>query len=342
MGKLHRAMIQDVAMLSGLSICTVSRALRGLPNVSATSYDKVADAAAQLGYVASSAASRLAGGSTGSIAIIAPTTTAWFFAHAVETAEEVFAASGHDTMIISLRNDPAVHQRLFGDLAALAQKVDGVLLLNIELSDAEIEALDVSALAVASVGMHNVPWDNVGIDNVAAARLATEHLLGLGHWDLAILSNREKGNRSVLTATERRHGFELALAERDIMVDPDLVIDAGSSIEGGQRAMNELIENRGLPSAVFAGCDETAFGALTALHDHGLSAPRNISIIGLDEHPMSKFMGLSTVQQPVADQGALGANLLVERLQTPASGLEPANHLLATTLLTRTSTRRKR
>ncbi len=79
MGKRHRATIQDVAMLSGVSICIVSRALRGLPNVSETSKAKVADAAARLGYVASSAASRLAGGSTGSIAIIAPTTTAWFF-----------------------------------------------------------------------------------------------------------------------------------------------------------------------------------------------------------------------------------------------------------------------
>lgn len=342
MGKLHRATIQDVAMLAGLSICTVSRALRGLPNVSETSHAKVADAAAKLGYVASSAASRLAGGSTGSIAIIAPTTTAWFFAHAVESAEEVFAASGHDTMIISLRNNAAVHQRLFGDLAALAQKVDGVLLLNIELSDAEIEALAASSLAVVSVGMHNVPWDNVGIDNVAAARAATEHLLDLGHWDLAILSDREKGNRSVLTATERRHGFERALADRDLMVDPDLVVDAGSSIERGQQAMNDLIENRSLPSAIFAGCDETAFGALTALREHGLSAPRNVSIIGLDEHPMSRFMGLSTVQQPVADQGAFAANLLEERLQNPDADFEPVNHVLPTTLLTRKSTRRKR
>ncbi|MEO6531673.1 MAG: hypothetical protein ABIO25_12205 [Specibacter sp.] len=116
------------------------------------------------------------------------------------------AASGHNTRIISLRNNPAVRHRRFGDLAALAQKGDGVLLLNIELTDAEIEALAASPLAVVSVGMHNVPWDNVGIDNVAAARAATEHLLDLGHWVLAILSGREKGNRSVLTATERRHG----------------------------------------------------------------------------------------------------------------------------------------
>ncbi|WP_222122995.1 LacI family DNA-binding transcriptional regulator, partial [Staphylococcus epidermidis] len=92
--KAPRATIQDVAALSGLSICTVSRALRNLPNVSVAAQTKVSDAAAKLGYKASPAASRLAGGSTGSIAIIAPTASAWFFAEAVEAAEEVFAGGG--------------------------------------------------------------------------------------------------------------------------------------------------------------------------------------------------------------------------------------------------------
>ena len=210
--KTPRVTIQDVAALSGLSICTVSRALRQLPNVSAQAKARVGDAAAQLGYKASSAASRLAGGNTGSVAIIAPTATAWFFARAVEAAEEVFADSGYDTVLISLRNRPSVQQKLFGDLAALAQRVDGVLLLNIALDEADMAALAESGLAVASIGMHDVPWDNVGIDNAEAARAATNHLLDLGHSDLAILAGSETGAPSLVTAGERRRGFELALA----------------------------------------------------------------------------------------------------------------------------------
>ncbi|MCU1548330.1 MAG: LacI family transcriptional regulator, partial [Arthrobacter sp.] len=163
--KTPRATIQDVAALSGLSICTVSRALRHLPNVSQQAQARVSDAAAKLNYKASSAASRLAGGSTGSVAIIAPTATAWFFARAVEAAEEVFADSGYDTVLISLRNQPSVQRKLFRDLEGLSQRVDGVLLLNIALSETELAALAGSGLSVASVGMHDVPWDNVGIDN---------------------------------------------------------------------------------------------------------------------------------------------------------------------------------
>lgn len=345
-----RVTIQDVAALAGLSICTVSRALRNLPNVSEQAQARVGDAADKLGYKASSAAARLAGGKTGSVAIIAPTATAWFFAQAVEAAEEVFADSGFDTVLISLRNQPSVHRKLFDDVAGLSQRVDGVLLLNIALSEAEMAALAGSGLAVASVGMEDVPWDNVGIDNEAAARTATNHLLGLGHWDLATLSgseagrpsDRTAGQPSDITAGERLRGFESALAEHDLTVDPDLVINAGFSIEGGRRAMTELIENRRMPSAIFAGCDETAFGALMALRDLGLSAPKNVSIIGIDDHQMSWFLGLTTIAQPVADQGAFAANLLIERLHSSGLPNPPSSHMLDTKLVERKSTRRRR
>lgn len=342
MVKAQRATIQDVAVLSGLSICTVSRALRNLPNVSEKSQRLVTEAAEKLDYKASSAASRLAGGSTGSIAIIAPTATAWFFAQAVEAAEEVFADSGYNTVLISLRNTPSVRAKIMGDLKGLAQRVDGVLLLNVDLSAQEIAAFKASGLAVASLGMTDVPWDNVGIDDEQAAWQATSHLLELGHWDLAVLTGREMDGHSVRTAADRFKGFERALAEQDLTVHPDLVISTDSSIEGGRLAMKEIIAHRSIPTAVFAACDEAAFGALMALREMGLAAPKNISIIGLDDHPMSWFMGLSTVAQPVADQGAFAANLMCERLQNPAGMGKPANHLLATKIIERKTTRRKR
>ena len=190
--------------------------------------------------------------------------------------------------------------------------------------------------------MHGVPWDNVGIDNAAAARAATEHLLGLGHWDVAMLSGSETGEPSLITASERLRGFEQALGAHHLTVDPDLILDAGSSIEGGRLAMIELIENRRMPSAILAGCDETAFGALMALRELGLSAPKNVSIIGIDDHQMSWFLGLSTISQPVADQGAFAANLLIDRLHRSGLPNPPSSHVLETKLIERKSTRRRR
>jgi len=339
MVRTHRVTIQDVAVLSGLSICTVSRALRNLPNVSDKARHQVAEAASKLGYKPSAAASRLAGGSTRSVAIVAPTATAWFFAQTVEAAEEVLGDSGYDTVLISLRNKTTVRRQFFADLSNLAQRVDGVLLLNVGLAPGEVEALVACGLPVASVGMRNVPWDNVGIDDEHAAWQATQHLLGLGHWDLAVLSSNE---HPVVTETPRFRGFRRALDEHHLTVHPDSVVAAGPSIDDGRRAMAELITRGARPTAVFAHCDEAAFGVLTTLREHGLSVPKHVSVVGIDDHPMSGFLGLSTVAQPVADQGAFAASLLCERLLNTETPHQPANHLLDTKLIERKTTRHKR
>ena len=99
---------------------------------------------------------------------------------------------------------------------------------------------------------------------------------------------------------------------------------------------------RRMPSAILAGCDETAFGALMALRDLGLSAPKNVSIIGIDGHQMGWFLGLSTISQPVADQGAFAASLLIERLNRAGLPNPPTSHVLDTKLIPRKSTRRRR
>ena len=335
-----RATIRDVALLSSLSICTVSRALRGLPNVSEDAQRRVEDAASKLGYRASSAAARLAGGRTGSVAIIVPRATTWFFAQAVEAAEEVFADSGLDSVLISLRGRADVRERIFGDLDALAQRVDGVLLLGVDLCDDEVQALAASPLEVASMGLSGVPWDTVGIDDVQAAHAATSHLLGLGHGEFAILAADEDDRGTVGTSGDRLAGFTQALAEQHLEVHPDRIIKEPSSIEGGYRAMTELIDNRGLPEAVFAACDEAAFGALKALREHGLSAPKDVSLIAIDDHPMSTVLGLTTVAQPVADQAAFAADLLTERLQGRSGA--PQDHRLPVALIERKTTRRPR
>ena len=110
--------------------------------------------------------------------------------------------------------------------------------------------------------------------------------------------------------------------------------------------MVEPVENPGVPSAILAGCDGTACCALVAMREPGLSAPENVSIIGIDDHQMSWFLGLTTIAQPLADQGAFAANLLIERLHrsglaNPPPASPPSNHLPDTTLVERTGTRRR-
>jgi DNA-binding LacI/PurR family transcriptional regulator len=139
----------------------------------------------------------------------------------------------------------------------------------------------------------------------------------------------------------RRRGLSGALAAHQLDLHPDFDIDTQPSIGGGHASMNELISNRGLPTAVFAACDEIAFGALRALEEHGLSSPEDVSIVGIDDHPLSPFARLTTMAQPVADQGALSAMLLLEQLHG-SSGVHARNHVLPATLIQRGTTRRAR
>jgi DNA-binding LacI/PurR family transcriptional regulator len=111
--------------------------------------------------------------------------------------------------------------------------------------------------------------------------------------------------------------------------------------------MVKPIENRRMPPAIFAGCDETVFGAHPASSGFGLSAPENVFIIDIDDHQMSWFLGLTTMAQPAAGQGAFAATLLIDRLHrsglpNPPLGRPPSNHLLETKLVERESTPRCR
>ena len=106
--------------------------------------------------------------------------------------------------------------------------------------------------------------------------------------------------------------------------------------------MVEPVRTPRMPSAIFAGCDETACSALMARREPGLSAPENVSIIGIDDHQMSWFLGLTTIAQPLADQGAFAANLLIDRLHRSGLPNPPSSHMLETKLIERKSTRRRR
>ncbi|TLM83410.1 LacI family transcriptional regulator [Pseudarthrobacter sp. NamE2] len=332
--------IKDVATLAGISICAASRALRGLPGVSESTCAKAHESAEKLRYrVPSPAQSN--NNRSGAVAVVVPTATTWYFAHAAEAAQEIIADAGLDPVLISLRGQEHIQSRLFDDPRELAQTVDGFLIIDVDLTPQQTAALSSSHRAIASVGMHNVPWDNVGIDNVAAAKAATNRLLSLGHWDIAFLAGGQTGNGKIRATPDRRQGFELALAEHDAVAHPDWVIEAGYTLEGGRQAMEELIKHRDIPTAVFAGCDEVAFGALMSLKDHGLACPGNISMIGIDDHPISRVLGLTTIAQPVADEAAFAATLLLDRLQRPTETGSPGNHYLPTVLTDRTSTERR-
>ncbi|WP_189929401.1 LacI family DNA-binding transcriptional regulator [Streptomyces sulfonofaciens] len=306
------ASITDVARATGVSASTVSRALRGRPGVSVEVRARIVEAAAALGYTASRSASSLASGRTFSIGVIVPYVGRWFFGTVVDAAEHVFSAAGYDVLLYNL-GSPDARKRFFTKLP-VRKRVDAVLSLLVP-DDDEADALRSLGVPLAAiVGEPRPGFTVVGIDDRAGAQSAVRHLVNLGHRRIGMISG-DSGPQHWTAPVRRRQAYLDVLSDAGLAHDPALEADGGYTVEGGERAMTELLAASRPPTAVFAQSDEMAMGALRALRLHRLRVPDDVSIIGFDNHELADVIGLTTIAQPVAAQGAQAAGLLVRQLE---------------------------
>lgn len=302
----------DVARMAGVSTATVSRALRGVDGVNAKTRERVLAVARELGYVSSPAASRLAGGRTRTVAVVVPFVTRWFFGEVISGAEEMLRAHGMDLLLYNLGHVEGRERYFSGE--ALRQRADAVLVLCLPLSHAELDALGGARIPVALVGADVKDCPSVRIDDVAGARTAVQHLVNLGHERIGLISGTPGDPMGFTAQFDRRQGYRETLEAAGLPVDPALDVPGDFTVAGGETAMAQLLSLRDPPTAVFAESDEMAFGALRVLRRAGLSAPRDISLVGFDDHALADLMDLTTVAQPVREQGARAAELLLDVL----------------------------
>jgi DNA-binding LacI/PurR family transcriptional regulator len=328
--------IRDVAEAAGVSTATVSRALRGLPNVDPATRDRIAAVASKLDYVISPSASRLASGRTGSIAVITPFISRWFFSTVLSGVESVLQAAGMDLLLMSVADTASGHHRL-PPAPRLRRRVDGVLIIAMSPSDPQLRDVLNLGMPTSMIGVNVGGVPSVMIDDVAAARIATQHLINLGHTRIGMIS----GSPAELPFTaefDRESGFRQAMEESGLETTPMLEAFGYFTIQGGEQAMTALLTQKNPPTAVFAMSDEMAFGALRSLRNHGLKPGVDISVVGVDGHDMSEHLELTTVVQPVFDLGRIAAEALLVQLRTLPQdvNLEPTR--VPTQLVVRSST----
>jgi DNA-binding LacI/PurR family transcriptional regulator len=329
-----QAGIIDVARRAGVSPSTVSRSLRGSAKVAQQTRDRVLRAAADLAYVPSPAASRLASGRTGAVGVVVPFASRWFFTEVLTGLEWPLRHAGYDLLLYNV-GEPAGRTRFFATMP-LRRRVDAVIAVASSFSPPERDALHALDVPLAVVGGHVAGFPRVGIDDAAGAATAVRHLLLLGHRDIMMISGDPQDAIGRATTSARRAGFEAALTEAGIRPGPDRVVSEPWGVAGGRRAMEQLLTRRRLPGAVFAESDEMALGALQTLRRAGLAVPDRVSLIGFDDHEMAPAADLTTVAQPVRRQGELAARLLIEMLDGGAP--DRGDVLLPTRLVVRGST----
>lgn len=324
----EHASIVDVARRAGVSAATVSRALRGLPHVSEATRRRVQQAASELSYVASPAGTGLASGRTRTVGVVVPLATRWFFSQVVAAAEGVLSERDYDVLLYNLGDD--VGRARFFDRMPLRRRVDAVLVIALPLTDEEVAKLQSLRVPVVVVGAHSKAFPTVRIDDEAGARQAVQHLLNLGHQSITMITALEDHDPGFASAPQRRAGYREAVAQ---IGHVDHVVAGSWGLEGGARAMEAVLAQEQMPTAVFAEYDELAFGALLTLRRAGLAVPGDLSIVGFDDHAMSAVVELTTVSQPVHRQGELAANLILDGLHD--GSLEPVDIVLPTRLVIR-------
>lgn len=326
--------IRDVAEAAGVSTATVSRALRGLPNVDERTRRRVQQVASDLDYVISPSASRLASGRTGSIAVVTPFIARWFFSTVLSGVEDVLQEADMDLLLTSI-GDHNNQLKASPVAPRLRRRVDGVLVIAVPPSDPQLREIIDLGMPTSTIGLTVVGVPSVTIDDVAAARLATQHLINLGHRRIGIIGGSP--SEAPFTAEfDRETGFAQAMSAAGLDVDPLLEAFGYFTIEGGEAAMTALLTQPTPPTAVFALSDEMAFGALRALRAHGLRPGVDVSIVGVDGHDMSEHLDLTTVVQPVAELGRIAAESLLAQMREGAPSVEPIR--VATQLVVRGST----
>jgi len=272
--------------------------------------------------------------------VVVPFLNRWFYSSVLEGAEQALLGHGYDLTLYNLSGGGSERKSVFEHFL-LRRRVDAVIAISLELTADETSRLLELGKPVVGIGGPLPGVRTLSVDDVQVARLATEHLLSLGHRSIAHIGGDVTVERDFHLPTNRRVGYEAALESFGIPVDPELFQSADFTMEGGYRAAKQLLGNpRKRPTAVFAASDEMAIGTILAARDLGLQVPGDVSVIGIDDHELAGFFGLSTVAQFPGEQGRKAVEILMDQLHPGRREPGSVNTPLHFELIVRSSTAR--
>jgi LacI family transcriptional regulator len=323
--------MQQVATEAGVSVSTVSKVINGRYGVAAGTFDHVTKVIERLGFEASLVARSLRNQRTNVIGVLVADFEP-FSTEVLKGAADAIRESGYELVAYSAGGHIDEHvgwerryiSRVMGTL------VDGAVLVTPTVTDVPSHG------PIVAVDPHTGPLNlpTVAADNLQGARLGVEHLLGLGHRRIGMIT----GRADLISGQLRELGYRQAHAVAGVPVDESLFRPAAFDPERAHRAARDLLTLPNPPSAIFAANDITALAALEVAAELGRDVPRELSVVGFDNIPESALASpaLTTVAQPIQ---RIGHDAVVMLLQLIAGEPLRAHHVtLGTTLVVRSST----
>ena len=310
----NRPTIRDVARQAGVSHQTVSRVINGSEEVLPDTRAAVEAAIEQLGYRPSAIARSMARGSTHTLAIISPNLTDYTFASVIEGAE-VEARQHNYFVLSSSASDPLAFQGLVDELVG-HRRVDGLIVINPYADDRYQFVPKDFPVVFVGAWSHDEAVCSISLDDEKVAYEATQHLISLGHKRIGLITGPMEEDCS----QDRRDGFRRALAEAGMPIDESLVFEGDWSASSGRDALLDFVEKNNVPTAIFAQNDRMAMGVMRAARDVNLDVPTQLSVIGVDDMPLSSYFDppLTTMRQdmPLIGQEAIRKLMEIIRNKT--------------------------
>jgi len=303
--------LEMVAQAAGVSPSTVSRILNGTAVVSEEKHKAVDEAIARLGFVPNPVARGLAGGRTLSVGVVTQAIDSPFYGGALRGVEDELSRAGYSPLFVSGHWNATHEARCIEMLRS--RRVDGIIVLTGRMSDAALAGHARSLPVVVTGRSLKAPGlYALNFDNFEGGRLATHHLLSLGHRRIAFIA----GDTRHPDAKERHRGYRAALEAAGLDYDPALVVPGQYHEESGRMAVERLLDSRQPFTAIFAANDQMAFGAALALHRRRLGVPQDVSLVGFDDLAGALYTvpPLSTVHHPVYELGQLAAAAMLQML----------------------------
>lgn len=306
--------IKEIAQRADVSIGTVSNVLNGLPTVRKESRERVLEAVQALGYEPSLLGRALRKDKTNIIVMIVPDITNPFFPGAVRGAEDIAFQSGFRVVLCNSDNDFNKESTYLREMRSY--RPSGLIIVPSNLSRGLDEAKAYLKAGACVVYMDRIPpkWrgDSVSTNHEQGAYDATRHLITLGHKHIATIT----GPLASASGSKRLAGFKRAMNEAHLRIDPAYMLEANEYLKPiGHKLATQLLSRRRRPTAIFAGNDLLAFGALAAIREAGMHCPEDISVVGFDNLDDSDDVvpSLSTVDQFVYKIGAAAAQIVIDR-----------------------------
>ena len=326
----------DLAKETGLSVNTVSRALRDMPDIGSETKRRIKEVASRLGYSPNLAASMIRTNRSDTVGVIVTDISNPVFGSMVKGIDSYAKEYGYTIILSNSNENFADEEKTIEKM--IERRVDGFLLVPSMQNDKTIIRLIERKIPFVLLGRHfsNISTNYVSNDDVFGGYLAGRHLLAKGHQEFIYIT----GPLYISAAKERLEGFQQALTEAGMSKDSIKIYETESSYQGGYDVVNSLAAASAVPKSIFCFNDFIAYGAYKALHENHIRIPQDVAVMGYDDLDFSEIVSpaLTTIDMSKYKVGRRAMEMLINEIRNPTDENSKKQLIMQPVLVIREST----